>query len=378
MTGSAEMESFCDSFSDDVIANLSRFHEISVIARHSSFAFKGSHLGVAEIGEKLGVRYLLEGSLIGNANSISINIHLIDVLTSFHVWGQPFEGEIEGILGFEREVTRRVVNLLPSYIEAAERMRVRRLDAADLQSLDYVLRGLELYEEHTREGHARAAEMFEKAIDCDPSYARAYTALSRVHNHRHRYCWADDPDASLRTSLSLARTAVRLDPGDPKGLSELGQVLLWMKDVEAALSCYRRALALNPNDADVMVRLAEALSYAGQPSDALNLINEAINLNPFPSDEYFWFKADALFNLERYQEVIETARLMQDPTEADRLVAASYALTGAFEKAREHAAFVLRKHPEFRIGAWIARQPDSKSEECQRFAAGLRLAGLPD
>lgn len=376
LTGDADMDIFCDAFSDDVIADLSHFRELFVIARHSSFAFRGRQVSAAEIGKELGVQYLLEGSLIRMGSAIRINVKLIDVSTSFHSWGESFEGQLSDIFSFEREVTRRIVNLLPVYIEGAERIRSRRLCLTDLKPLGYVLRGLELYQEYTREGHALAAEMFEKAIECDPTYARAYAALSRVYNHQHRYRWADDPGGSLRASLEFAREAVRLDPSNPKGLAEFGQVLLFMKEVKAAISYYERALALNPNDADVMAHLGEALVSAKRPDEALNLIDEAIRLNPFPPDEYLWFKADALFALGRYREVVETTRLMQNPSETDRLMAASYAITGALKEARVHAALVLQKHPQFKIDDWIRAQPDSESPDCLRFAAGLRLAGL--
>jgi adenylate cyclase len=377
ITGDAEVDVFCDAFSDDVIADLSRFRELFVIARHSSFAFRGSRIAATDIGKELGVRYLLEGSLMRIGHAIRVTVKLIDVLNSVHIWGESFDGFLPDILAFERGVTSRVVNSLPAYIEGAELIRTRRISVTDLEPLGYVLRGLELYQEYTREGHLKAAKMFEKAIELDQTYARAYAALSRVYNHQHRYRWTDDPEGSLRNSLRLAREAVRLDPSDPKGLSEFGQVLLFMKNLKAAITYYEKALALNPNDADVMARLSEALVSARKPEEALSLINEAIRLNPFPPDEYLWFKADALFGLERYGEVIETTRLMQNSSEADRLVAASYAIMGCLEEARAHAALVLQKHPEFKIEEWIKAQPDSESPDCLRFATGLRLAGLP-
>jgi TolB-like protein len=379
MTGDETLEYFCDGMTEEIIADLCRFKELFVIAQHSSFAFKDKAITITEVANELGVRYVLEGSVIRANDKTRITAQLIDAATSYHIWADRYEFEAAEVPRAHDEITRMIVAALPIRLEEAEKTRMRSVvEPSDLESYGYLLRGLESYREFTKQGHMKAREYFEKAIECDPNFARAYAALSRVYNHEHRFNWTPTPEKSLRKALELAHKAVFLDPSDARGYSELGTVHLFMKNVGLAIAHFEKALALNSNDPDIMASQAEAHVYNGEPQKSLDLLEVAMRLNPFPPDEYLWKLADAYYGLRDYEAVVQTIQKMHNPSEGDRLAAASYAHLGQFDKARYHAAAVLRKHPEFTISAWVRNQPDTDRAEVEHLSEGLRRAGLPE
>ena len=378
MSGEKSLRYLCDGVTEGIIANLSRFRELFVIARHSSFAYRESKMPVNEIAEELGVRYLLEGSVLKIGEKIRMIVQLIDAATSYHVWANNYDRDIKEIHQIQDEVTQLIVGTLPLRLEEAEKIRLRSVETKDLDAYGYLLRGREEFFEYTREGHAAALRLFKKAVECDPGYARAYAAISRVYNHETRYSWTDDPGVTLKKALEYAYKAVQLDPSDPRGYNELGIVHLYLKNVDLAIAHFEKALSLNPNDPDIIAELADAHVYAGRPEKGLQLLEVAMRLNPYTPDAYLWKLADAYFVLRDYRAVIKTAQRMQKPSEADRLVAASYSHLGDIENARTHAEEVLRKHPNFRISAWGKNQPDTNPAEIEHFCDGLRKAGLPE
>lgn len=378
MSSEEDLRYLCDGMTEGIIANLSRFRELFVIARHSSFAYRDKQMPVTEIAKELGVRYLLEGSILKIGEKIRMIAQLIDATTSYHVWANNYDRHIQEIPQIHDEVTQLIVSTLPLRLEEAEKIRMRSVETEDLDAFGYLLRGQEVFLEYTRSGHAKALKLFEKAIECDPNYARAYAAMSRVYNHENRYSWTDTPELTLKKALEFAHKAIQLDPADARGYSELGIVHLYMKNADLAIAHFEKALSLNPNDADIIAELADAHVYAGRPETGLELLNTAMRLNPYTPDAYLWKLADAYFVLRDYRAVIKTAQGMQNPSEADRLVAASYAHLGEMEKARTHASEVLRKHPEFTVYAWAKNQPDTDPAEVEHLSEGLRKAGLPE
>jgi TolB-like protein len=378
MSGEEDLRYLCDGMTEGIIANLSRFRDLFVIARHSSFAYQDTQMRITEIAKELGVRYLLEGSILKIGEKIRMIAQLIDATTSYHVWANNYDHSIQKIPQIHDEVTQLIVAALPLRLEDAEKIRMRSVETEDLDAFGYLLRGQEVFLEYTRLGHAKALKLFEKAIECDPNYARAYAAMSRVQNHENRYSWTDTPELTLKKALEFAHKAIQLDSADARGYSELGIVHLYMKNVDLAIAHFEKALSLNPNDADIIAELADAHVYAGRPEKGLELLKIAMRLNPYSPDSYLWKLADAYFVLRDYRGVIKTAQGMQNPSEADRLVAASYAHLGDIEKARTHASEMLRKHPNFTVSAWAKNQPDTDPSEVEHLSDGLRKAGLPD
>jgi TolB-like protein/class 3 adenylate cyclase len=377
LSGDAANDHLCEGFVEDVIANLTRFRNLMVIARHSAFMFSLRSNSVGEIGERLGVGYLLAGSLRRSAKRIRIAVELIDVETESALWSDHFNIDMEELFDLQDEIAGSVASRLAAQIDFAER-RQEAYHPRDMLAYGLVLRGQQLVGLYTKEGNAHARRLFEEAATIAPEYGRVYSSLSRTHNLDWRYSWSQSPEQSLDSAVALAQRAVELDPLDARGFSELGFAHLYKKRHERALAEYSRALALNPNDADIIAEYADALVYAGQPTKSIELLEQAMRLNPYYPDWYLWYLADAYITMRRHSDVIATVQRMQNPDEGRRMLAASFAHLGMMDEARAEAEAVLRLHPNFTIGRWRQRPPYRDPEVLEHFVEGMRMAGLPD
>jgi adenylate cyclase len=366
----------CEGIVEDMIANLTRFRNLMVIARHSAFLFSLKSSPIEEIGRRLGVRYLLTGSLRRSGKRIKISVQLIDVQTEISLWSDSFNIDMEELFDMQDEITGSVASRLAVQIDFAQRREESH--PRDMRAYGLVLRGQHLIAHCTKEGNAHGRRLFEEALEIAPDYGRVYSSLSRTHNLDWRYAWSPSPEASLDAAVDLARSAVERDPLDARGFSELGFAHLYKKRHEEALADYGRALTLNPNDADIMAEYADALVYAGQPEKSIVLMQQAMRLNPCYPDWYLWYLADAYSTLGRHLDVVGTVLRMRNPDQGRRMLAASYAHLGRLEEAREQARHVLSLHPDFTIGRWRHRPPYRDEAVLERFIDGMRKAGLPD
>jgi adenylate cyclase len=377
LSGDSANDLLCEGIAEDIIANLSRFRNLVVIARHSSFLFSLKSQPVGEIGRRLGARYILGGSLRRSGRHMRIAVELTDVESASVLWSDRFDTAIEELFDLQDEVTGAVAARLAVQIDSAERRQESQYPQ-DMRAYGLVLRGQHLIWQHSREANAHSRRLFEEAIEIAPDYGRAHSALSRTHNLDWRYSWSPSPDESLEMAVELARRAIQLDRFDARGFAELGFSNLYRKRHDEALNDYARAMALNPNDADIITEYADALCYAGNPAKAVELLEKAMRLNPYYPDWYLWCLADAYLAMARPEDIVATVRRMQNPAEGRRLLAASLAHLGMIEEARAEAREVLRAHPDFSIGVWCGRQPFRDQSVLERFIEGLRKAGLPD
>jgi adenylate cyclase len=329
------------------------------------------------IGRRLGVRYLLSGSLRRAGKRRRLAVELIDAETESVLWSDRFNIEIEQLFDLQDEITGAVAARLAVQIDFAERRQESQYPQ-DMRAYGLVLRGQQLSLRFSKEANAHARRLFEEAIEIAPEYGRAYGAMSRTHNLDWRYSWSAEPDQSLEAAVDLAHHAIQLDRLDARGFAELGFANLYKKRHDDALAEYARAIALNPNDADIIVEYADALVYAGQPWKSVELLEKAMRLNPYYPDWYLWYRADAFNAMGRPAEVIATVQRMQNPDEGRRLLAANFAHLGMMDEARAQAREVMRLHPEFTIRRWRDRPPYRDVAILERYIDGLRKAGLPD
>lgn len=378
MTGDTEQGFFSDGISEDIITSLSKFRELFVISRHSSFAYRDKDADAPSVGRALGVRYVLQGSVRAAGKRARISAQLVDTSTGRHLWAERYDRDLTDIFAVQDEVTELIVSTIALRLAATERSRTSSAGTGDYEAYGLLMRGQRLLLTGGRENNQEARQMYEKAIERDPEFARAYAGLSMTHILDWRYDWSADPERSLNAALDLAKKAVAMDAGNARAHAALGFAYLYVGHTSLAVSCYERALALNPNDADIMVEFADVLTYDRRPAEAVKLIERAMRLNPYFPDWYLWYLGDAYYTLSRYEDAIATLQRMQDPTEGRRILAASYAQLGRLEDARAEAALVLKAQPNFTIREWAKKQPEQNAAEIDHYLSALRLAGLPE
>ena len=377
LSGDSANDHLCEGVVEDVIANLTRFRNLHVVAKHSAFLFSLRSKTVGEIGRQLGVRYLLTGSFRRSAKRMRIAVELIDVETESARWSDRFTIDVEELFELEEEIAGSVAARLAVQIDFAEN-RHESYRPRDMYAYGLVLRGRQLVELYTQEGNAHARRLFDEAATIAPDYGRVFSSLSRTHNLDWRYSWSEAPEQSLHSAVELAQRAIDLDRLDARGFSESGFANLYMKRHDRALAEYSRALELNPNDADIIAEYADALVYVGESDKSIELLGQAMRLNPHYPDWYLWYLADAYNASQRHSDVIATVRQMRNPDEGRRLLAANFAHLGMTDEARAEAEAVMRLHPNFTIGQWKHRPPYRDQAVIERYVEGLRKAGLPD
>lgn len=373
---SGEPPHICHGVTGDIISNLTRFHDLHVIAQRSSSVFHGLSLTPREIGTRLGVRYLVDGSYQRMVNKVRIQFQLIDTLSERSIWSDRFDGDLRDIFAFQDEVTNIVASRLSIEVSAAEMHRMTVSAPTDLQAYGLILHGKYVYQRLLRETNQHARRLFERAAEVDPNYARSYIGISRTLNDAWRFNWADPPEPSLDEALKQAEIAIRLDPGDARGYAALGSAYLYKRDHEASLAAYERAVSANPNDADVLAEMGHSVSVYGDTERAVSLIKRAMLLNPYYPDWYLWHLGEAYFDMQDYEQAIRTLNQMHDKTEAYRMLTASNALLGRVGDARQYARQLLLTHPEFTLAHWANVPPDRNPEPRERLIEGLKTAGI--
>jgi adenylate cyclase len=374
-----KQEYFSDGLTEDLITDLSKFSGLFVIARNSVFTYKGKAVKVAEVGRELGVRYVLEGSVRKAEDRVRINTQLVEASTGHHLWSERYDRELKDIFALQDEIIQQIVANLNVELWQAELERVRRTPTNNLTAYDYLLRGAELSQRMTKETTGQARQMFEKAIELDPTYALAYTALGGTYHVEWVWQWSQDPQ-TLERWFALAQQALALDDSLPRAHMLLGQAYLWKRQHEQAIAESERAIALNPNDAFGYFSLAETLNLAGKPEQALGAAEQAMRLDPRNRDVHLFEVGWAYRLMDRYEEAITALKrvLTRSPNHvgAHISLAISYSELGREEEARAEVAEILRLSPGFSLEALRQRAPYKNQARFERTIAALRQAGL--
>jgi TolB-like protein/class 3 adenylate cyclase len=377
LSGDPRNDHLCAGISEDIIANLSRFRDLLVIARHSAFLFNLNTSPTEVVQRELGVRYILSGSLRRADQHLRITVELIDAASERVLWSDRFKIELDELFDVQDEITGAVASRLSIQIDLAE-WRQKSAYPLDMRAYGLVTRGRHLLFRFNKVGNRHARRLFEEALEYAPEYSRAHSALSRTHNLDWRYAWSLTPNKSLESAIMFARRAKEFDPLDARGFAELGYAKLYRRQNDEAIAEYEQALSLNPNDSDIIAEYADALVYVEQPHRSVELMHKAMRLNPHYPDWYLWYLADAYDTMGLSKDVIATVQRMHDPSEGQRMLAANYAHLGMMREAEAAAHEVLRLHPGFKISVWRERPPYRDIAILERYIDGLRRAGLPN
>ena len=376
LSGEPEYVHLCSGITGDIISNLTRFRDLHIIAQRSSSVFQGKEYSPDEIGQGLGVRYLVDGGLQRAGNTIRLQVQLMDAKSGRSLWSERFDGDLGDIFEFQDEVTAVIAARLSVEVDAAEFQRQKSAAPNNLQAYGLVLRGKDIFQRLQRESNLHARRLFEQAVDVDPLYARSHIGISRALNDAWRFNWVDPPEPSLDGALKQAELAIKLDPGDARGHAALGSACLYKRRHDESLAAYERAVKFNPNDADVLAEMGHSVCVYGDTERAVELIKRAMSLNPYYPDWYLWHLGEAYFDMCDYDEAIHTLNKMHDKTEAYRMLAASNAHLDKLDDARFCAQQLLVTHPEFTLSHWTHVPPDRNPEPRERLIEGLKKAGV--
>jgi TolB-like protein/class 3 adenylate cyclase len=386
MSGDPEQEYFADGMVEDIITALSHFKSLFVIARNSSFTYKGKPIDIKRVGRELGVRYVLEGSVRKATGKVRITGQLIDAATGAHLWADKFDGSLEGVFEIQDCVTTSVVGAIAAKVGQVEMERVRRKPLENLDAHDCFLRGLAASTRTSgdREKNDEALRFFYRAIELDPLMGCAYGMAALRYNVRKIYGWVVDKEREYAEARRLAESAVRFGEDDAIALSRAAiSFSYFFFEHELAESLVDSSLAINPNLASAWQIRGQISLYLGQHEKALNEIERAIRLNPIDPENYLaeTVRAFALLLLGKYDEAYYWASHVtaRDPKYAVplRLASISHALSGRLDKARETMGLLREVDPELRLSQLKEVLPFRRPEDIARIVEGLRLAGLP-
>jgi TolB-like protein/class 3 adenylate cyclase/tetratricopeptide (TPR) repeat protein len=394
MGGDPEQSYFAEGMTEDLITDLSKVAGLFVIARHSTFAYKGKNRDVRDVARALGVRYVLEGSVRRSGADVRINAQLIDATTGGHVWADRYDGEMKSIFRLQDEVTRRVVAALAVELTKDDRDRVARRGTQNAHAYDAFLKGWQHYQRQTPDGFRAAIAHFKKAVELDSRYARAYAALAAIHWETNRRLWdvalgfRHHHDAQFEAEQFLAKAMV-----DPTALAHevASAMLLHARNHEPAIAEARKAIAADPNDADAYMALAAVLNFTGEPEQALKQVQRAMRLNPHFPPHYLYQQGLAQFVMKRHESAAATLEqaleLNPDDYWSQRLLLAAYGLLGqtgkaatlleGIKKGRYGRGWTVYLDPPT-IKAITYWHPFAREADGERFADGLRKAGVPD
>jgi adenylate cyclase len=381
MSGDPEQEYFADGMVEEITTALSRFKWLFVIARNSSFTFKNKAVDVKEVGRRLGVRYVLEGSVRKASGKVRITGQLIDAITGAHIWADRFERDLTDIFVLQDEVTVAVVSAIQPRLLQTEIDLAARRRAEDLTAYDCYLRALPQYYLSTREGLAEALRLTHRALELDPRFGFAAALAANCYTLKVLLGY-DDPQFNRKEAVRLLRLALSIDDSDPKTLAYAAIISAFMvDDIESGIEMADRAVALNPNSYTAWRGRGWVYRNAGLPEEAVRSFERAVRMSPVDPTLHrsFTGMGMAFIELRRFDEAIAAGKkaLRQNPSHptAYRCLASAFAHLGRDAEAREAAARVLETDPGSTISAFIARGGQSNAT---LLIEGLRKAGLPE
>jgi TolB-like protein/cytochrome c-type biogenesis protein CcmH/NrfG len=383
MSADPEQEYFSDGVTDDIITELSRFHDLFVIARNSSFSYRGKAENVQKIAAELGVRYVLEGGVRTAGKRIRINAQLIEAESGYHLWAERYDRDLDDVFALQDEISQKVASTVVGKLRVTAQERARRKPAESLQAYDYLLQGRSIMGD-TEENNLRAKRAYEKAIELDPACARAYTGLSQHHMIDEFSNWGESPERSRELALECAVKAAALDRFDSEVQWRVGFVYTHRGDFEEAKLYLDRALELNPNDADALTVMGVYLTGVGEADEAVDFCERAMRLNPFCPGYYLWNLATACYCARRYEDVLVSMKeyLSRYPKfiRPRRVLAAAYAQLGRIDEAQKETEIILAAEPNTSLKR--VRENDTlvwkKAGDQEHWIDGLRLAGFPE
>jgi len=380
MSDDPSQEYFSDGITEEIISSLSKTEQLFVIARNSTFVYKGKPVKIKQVAEELGVRYVLEGSVRKSEGQVRITAQLIDATTGHHLWSERYDRELKDIFELQDEITMKIVTSLQVKLTEGEQMRIW---AKKYKRLDVLLKAMELlslWRKGTEESIMRAGQVAQEVVDMAPELPVGYRQLGWYH-----FLLATmgrSPQENLKKAYGFALKAISIDESDGISHSLLGGVYIQMRQYEKAIAAGKRAVELDPNGADVHMHLGYALNYAGRPDEAIEYLNKAIRLNPFPPYSYPGAMGRSYFLKGHYEKAItEFKKALQLAPMSPPIhihLAVTYSLLGQEEEARASAEKALELAPFISVSLVAKIAPYKNQADLELILDGMRKAGFPE
>lgn len=385
LSGNAGQDYFADGIVEDIITALSRIRWLFVIARNSSFTYKGRTVDEKQVGHELGVRYVVEGSVRRSESRVRITGQLVDAATGTHLWAERFEGTLDDIFDLQDQIATSIVGAIASQLERAEIERARRKPTGNLSAYDHYLRAMPHLHRGTREAIDEALPLFHKAIALDPEFASAHAMAAWCHCWRKINGWMTDRSREFAEGIRLARLAVELGKDDAVALTRAGHTLAHLADdLDGAVALLDKALLLNPNLASAWFLGGYLRAERGDPEAAIEFFTRAMRFSPLDPEMFRMQAGMAMSHMfaGRFDLALSWAeqacRQLPSFVFVVLVIAACHAHAGRLEQARDAADELRKLDPTFRISKLEGWIPIRRPEHRASFTNGLRLAGLPE
>ena len=382
MSGDPEQEYFSDGISEDLITDLSKIGGLTVIARNSSFVYKGRPIDIRTVGRELGVHSVLEGSIRRAGNRVRITAQLIEAENGTHLWGDRYDRDLTDIFAVQDDVTQRIVDSLKITLSPAEKRRLADTETSNVAAYDCVLRGREflLSKDKNRETFEQAVKYFKQALEHDANYSIAYACLAFGYIFDYQNRWTENPDNSLPTAKEYVRLAIEKDPKEPLARCVAAMCASFEKDLDRAKAEIDLALSLNPNLALAHSMRGNNRTYSGQPLEAIPNIEQAMRLDPALNSQFLHFLGMAYLlagKCETAAALLRQRVVMVPNTDFSRaLLASALGHLGEIDDARRVWARLMEINPNYSFAAHMGRQPFKRQEDVEQIADGLRKAGV--
>jgi adenylate cyclase len=381
MSGDPSQEYFSDGLTEQIINGLCKVPHLFVIARNSSFAYKGKSISVKQISQELGVKYILEGSVQKAGNRVRITAQLIDSISGYHLWSENYDRDLTDIFALQDEITLKIMRTLHVTLIFGKQSPQREVGTTSIQAFDKYMRGMECFFRNSEEDINQARHFFKEAISIDNGYAQPYIMLGYTHMSDLSYGWSKSLMESFEQAEKNVQKALALNDSIDGAHSLLGWTCLYKRQHDEAIKAGERAIELNPNGAEAHAHLAYILIYSEKIGLAIKLLKRALRLNPIPQPYFYVFLGIAYRVNGQYEKAIEAAKkaLSGSP---DQLIphltlAASYSALNLSEDAHKAVEEILRINPGFSLEN-LANISPFKQEELDKLINALRKAGLPE
>ena len=385
MSNEPEQEYFADGIAEDIITALSQINQWFVIARNSSFAYKGRHVDIREIARELGVRYVLEGSVRKSGNRLRITGQLIEAESGSHLWADKFDGDLEDVFELQDRITESVVGAIEPSLRLAEIARSKRKPPADIGAYDLYLQALPLLYAIRPEPNLQALKLLHQAIELDPNYAPALAYLAWGYEERITRAWGAYGEDDPATAVALAHQAIAADRDDALVMVLGGFVLIMIaRDYDQGLEAVNRAREINPNVAWISFLVGAALNISGYPEESLVCVEDAIRVSPGDPGAFFFYTTAALSHLvlgdpaKAYELTKQSARVYPGWDTTYRIMAPALVQLDRIDEAREAVAKLQELAPNITVSRLRERWPLRNQDTLNMILDGLRTAGLPE